>query len=272
MPEDKDRTYLGMGPDSTMDSRTHAPSNPLWLARAKIRQRSCLPFVSWEESKLSAEDSTMVNAIMYPVHEPQGYVGFHGNRDRIRETLRKAASRMLKAGVPRKLGMSDKEFVKRISIASGNMRLSAHKGLVHPFFSWDVGGADLLAAARVEVQDVYKGVIQHLVQPEDPVVRFSQAGTGLVGVDPRHVAWRTYLEAQREASAEHDLLMDLGSFAWFLLQQDVPYTPVVLGGSFVEEADAGKRILAATRGPRGWTVGLFHPDSADGPAAVLVMS
>lgn len=132
--------------------------------------------------------------------------------------LRKAASRMLKAGVPSKLSVPDAEFTKRIGAAANDMRLPAHHGLCLPFFSWDVHTETLLDAASVRASGDLLDACQHLVGPQDPAVRFSQAGVGLVGVDPRHVAWRTFLDCQRGDVASSDFLMDLASFAWFVQQ------------------------------------------------------
>ncbi|MCL4733191.1 hypothetical protein KJZ71_05335 [Patescibacteria group bacterium] len=273
MPDDKsDRTFIGMGPNSTMESRTRAPSNPMWLARTKVRQSSRLPFVSWEMRRPSEEDIANVDAITYPVREPQSFAGLHGNRGRIREMLRKAASRMLKAGIPSKLSVPDAEFTKNIGAAANDMRLPAHHGLCLPFFSWDVQAEALLDAASLRASGDFLGACQHLVAPQEPAVRFSQAGVGLVGVDPRHVAWRTFLDCQRGDVASSDFLMDLASFAWFVLQHDVPFPDVILGGTFIKEAGGERRVLLATRRDGGWSVGPFRPEDGSGPAAVIVMS
>jgi len=249
-----------MGTRTAMATRHHGTPAALRL--------SGLPYVSWDDS-LTQEDEARALAIEYPDTQLKGFEQFLESASMLYDARRKAGKRLISQGVHEALGLSADEFARRMSTTDD--RFPKHDGFHQLFFrtTWDE--TSLLSLAKITVPGEL-AAFKNLDMAGDAEVVYTNGGMGFI-VNPRLVAWRIWLDYTngQEVTRRHDYLMDLVSFAWYVLQNDVPHDRVVLGGSYVEQ-DGEKRILSAVRDSvtARWKVELWQKEL--GPAAVIIMT
>ena len=240
-----------------------APS-PLMLNFPK-RQKSGLPFVSWEEGGLHREEEERIDAIAYPTDPPDGDPGLPDD-DEVQEKANEANLRsLLMRGVPEVFSLKPGYVVDRCRPPVAQVHARAHQGLTRSFYSlsvtddrklFELCGMNFLC----EPSDLL-----HLVEPGLCDLRYSQGGDGLVGRDPRLVSWRTWriFESGEGDIQAHDLLMDLRSFAWYSLQHAMPHEHLILGGSCLAR-DRQRLVYVSQRLARqGWMVDVLPPGHED---------
>lgn len=192
------------------------------------RQRSGLPYVSWEPAPKHRDEEERIDAIPYPVDPPDGEPGLADDEvDQARAFLA-AIQSLVKRGVPQALHLTVENLKTKCLAATRRER--AHHGLTRPFYSWPVEDEKLFTLAGIRTEDALFD-LKYLVEPTECVLRYSQGGDGLVGADPRLVAWRAWRLFEHCEHTTHDLLMDLRSFAWYSLQHQVKHDRFILGGS-----------------------------------------
>lgn len=235
------------------------------IASADARSKSCLPYVSWEKT-LRTDEQCLALGISYPRTAPPDRP-LISDRQALRSAVREAIQNFKRTGLPDRLGIRRTDLQKYFPVPKNTDKVNPALALI--FFSWNVDDAPLFRAADVHVKQSIMGSLEHLIRPRKPRARFTQAGEGLVGVNPRLAAWRSWLDFQQGVAKRHDYFMDLRSFCWLTLQHDLLYDAFILGGTVVAEGDDG-RILCALRTHKGWFVDEWREHQCSAPAVLLM--
>ncbi|OGL78380.1 hypothetical protein A3E39_02665 [Candidatus Uhrbacteria bacterium RIFCSPHIGHO2_12_FULL_60_25] len=236
------------------------------------RQKSCLPFVSWEDGSLHQEEETRIDGLAYPLDPPDGTPGLSDEPAAQAHAFRTAIWKLVESGIPEAFRITSEHVGQKCLAARIRPRL--HHGLTRPFYSWAVTD-DAKLFELVGLDFLYDPKdLRHLLEPEVCDLRFTQGGDGLVGVDPRYVAWRAWRLYEHCELGMHDFLMDLRSFAWYSLQHPIPHERLILGGSHLEKDHA--RLVVVSPKPankKGWMVDVLPHGRADfSDYAVAIMS
>ncbi len=235
------------------------------LATMEQRQKSCLPFVSWETS-IQTDDEELARGIPYPREAPPDRPDVLTGPEALRSAIRDAIRRLKVTDFPRVMGVKKGDLPGMFPLPKGLGNVNP--AFVVPFRILNLKDEKLLKLADVHVrQDVY-GSLVHLIRSRNARWRFTGLGGELRGHDPRLVAWRSWFDFQNGRAPRPDYLMDLRSFVWLSLQQELPYDDYVIGGTVTQQGDE-RNVLHATRTHQGWFVDEYRGQQ---DAAVLLMS
>lgn len=248
---------------STISTRGLQPERLNLVAR----QKTGLPFVSWESGALHRDEQERMARFDYPSREPVNPEKRLSSDPKIMaRAYLKAISSLIRLGVAEALKTRRQDLVtKCVDTATAHPR--AHLGLTRPFYSWPILDAKLCRLASL-VFDPEAHDCVHLVEPEECDLRFSQGGDGLVGLDPRLVAWRSWLNYEYGELPAFDLLMGVRHFGWYVLQHPVHYSQVILGGTHLREEE--RRLVYAERSAQGWRICPLKEHLPN--AAIMLMS
>lgn len=236
------------------------------IMSAEQRQRSCLPFVSWEQY-LRSDEELLALGITYPRKPSLDRPNLLDDRQALRSAVKDVMQRFKNSGLSQELGIKRSDLHKYFPVPKSIGKLNPACTTV--FYGWNVDEQKLFRAAGIHVRHAIHELFVHLIRPRKPRARFTQGGEGLVGVNPRLAAWRSWLDFQRGVASRHDYFMDLRNFAWLTLQHDLPYDHYLIGGTIVQEGDE-RRVLCATRTHEGWFVDEYRDSSDRAPAIPLM--
>ncbi|MBD3250858.1 hypothetical protein GF380_00040 [Candidatus Uhrbacteria bacterium] len=257
------------GPVSLRGVKYADSGNLAIMVSFEKRKKAALPYVSWESS-LSESDLALAMNISYP-REPDSYHGqIFTNAHFRNQCLAQVSKGLTHSGLAKALQMKKSDMASFFTKPK-TVRVSNH-ALTQPFYSWNMDLTLLFETANIRVRGSLQDACRHLVAlDKHSRVRFTQVGAGLVGVNPRLTAWRSWLDfQQRDDVVRHDYLMTLPHFAWLSLQADLLFDAYILGGTVAVEHDQ-RRVLYAQREGEGWFVDVWR-DEPNLAAAVLLMS
>ncbi|HWQ99682.1 MAG TPA: hypothetical protein VN397_02430 [Candidatus Methylomirabilis sp.] len=236
------------------------------------RQKSSLPFVSWEDGSLHQEEEERIDGLAYPLDPPDGIPGLSDEPEAQAEAYRTTVRKLVTSGISEAFRITPEHVVRKCLAARIRPRL--HHGLTRPFYSWAVADEAKLFEF-VGLDFLYDPAdIRHLLEPEVCDLRFTQGGDGLQGADPRHVAWHAWRLYAHCELGMHDFLMDLRSFAWYSLQHAMPHGRLILGGSYLAK-ELTRLVVVSPKpeGKKGWMVDVLPPGQEDySNSAVAIMS
>jgi hypothetical protein len=238
-----------------------------FMVNMDARRKSCLPFVSWEES-IGREDEARAMEIPYPREAPPGLPDTLHNSDALRSARVEIIRRLKGSALPRILNRNKSDLQELFPFPKGLDRVNP--AFVVLFYSLNLKQEKLFELADIRLSHSIQGRLVHLMGSRRARSRFTQLGDDLRGIDPRLAAWRAWFDFQHGNAARHDYLMDLRSFAWLTLQQDLPFNDCVIGGTIVQQGEE-RAVLHATRTDRGWYVEEYRGLS-QGESTILLMS
>lgn len=237
------------------------------------RQKSGLPFVSWEEGGLHREEEEKIISLAYPTKAPDGGPDLPEDEEEQAKAFEANIHNLLTCGASAALSLKPEYMLSRCLPPVAQVHQRVHRGLTRPFYSlsvtddrklFELCGMNFLC----EPSD-----LQHLVEPSLCDLRYSQGGDGLMGCDPRLAAWHAWWVFEYCEAPNHDLLMDLRSFAWYSLQHAMPHEHLILGGSCLAR-DRQRLVFVSPRpAGQGWMVDVLPPGHEDfSRFAVAIMS